>query len=467
MTGILLLLVGCYSYPPVPEPVDGDNFTNLPPEKHRSLPDEYAILTIAQAREVALLNNPDFRSIRHSMAAADARFYRAITSYLPTVDATYDFTEYRDITGGPTNGDVHSTKRTGFRGEWMVFNGLMRTMEVLSAKHAARQAAAQVEDARRLLLEAVGVAYNQVLLARKNIEIARADEQFNLDLLHDTELKYKAGTVSLSEVLNFRIRANDASTNVVRSEYNFDTARAILADLLGLTEGTIAPEKFPPLEQVVEVPEMGVDVYLDVALSNRPDLQAYREALTAAEYRLYARYGAYSPEIIAFADFGWQRDDPGYHGRGQLRYRKQDRFLDYGFKARLEVFDGGRRLFDLRESQAMVAQNQENLTARWITVVSEVRQAHDNFKQQVKLLAISERNLDLVKQTRDLVQEEYKAGSASLTRLNEVQRDLTVAETNLINARISLINARLHLDAVTGTNPTAAGQPVVDIPPGP
>ena len=53
---------------------------------------------------------------------------------------------------------------------------------------------------------------------------------------------------------------------------------------------------------------------------------------------------------------------------------------------------------------------------------------------------------------RDLVDDEYRAGNAELTRLNEAQRDLVSAETNLASSYINVQNAKAQLDAVVGGN---------------
>jgi outer membrane protein TolC len=227
-----LLLAGCYSYPPLPEPVTKWGYTELKSGAHRGLPADCTMLTMAEAQSIALRNNPDYRSARHAMAAASARLYQSLTTYLPTLNATYDLTETRR-NGGVMPAHVYSNKTLGFGAEWVVFNGLMGTMTALAARHDLRESEALERDARRLLLEAVGVAYNQVLLTREGIGISMADEEFNRKLLRETELKHEAGATALSEVLNFRIRVNDARSDLVRSEYSFATARSVLAELLG------------------------------------------------------------------------------------------------------------------------------------------------------------------------------------------------------------------------------------------
>jgi outer membrane protein TolC len=57
----------------------------------------------------------------------------------------------------------------------------------------------------------------------------------------------------------------------------------------------------------------------------------------------------------------------------------------------------------------------------------------------------------LTQKTRELVEEEYKAGNASITRLNEAQRDLVLADTDLSTSIIDLENSKAKLDAAIGS----------------
>ena len=52
--------------------------------------------------------------------------------------------------------------------------------------------------------------------------------------------------------------------------------------------------------------------------------------------------------------------------------------------------------------------------------------------------------------TRQWLDEEYRAGQASLVRLNEAQRNLTQAQSQLALARVGLRQTLKNLDAATG-----------------
>lgn len=450
-----LFLTGCYSYNPLPKGISSNKYTGLNSKERRELPTNCNALSLETAKQIAKKNNPNYLATRHSMAAAAARFHQSIGAYLPTVTANYNMYEYYqspNSRGGAGNKTYprNITKNSGITASWLVFDGLIRTMNMLAAKYEKRQSEALNKDALRLLMQSVRIAYNNIILAKDKIRIAKADELFNRQLYEETKIKYEAGAVPLTDLLNFEIKMHSASSEVIAQEYTFYTARSVLAELMGLTNAILPEDIFPKLEPNKEQFSVDVNVYLDTALQNRPDLRSFRDAMLASKYRVAARWGAFMPTLYAQVNWGHERNDTGMKGRWHFSQRGMDQSFNYGFDAEWVLFNGGRRIFELREAQANLAVSKQNLAEQWISVVAEVRQTYADRVRRAKQMAIYEKNLTLVKKTRDLVEEEYKAGNASITRLNEAQRDLIIADTNLATSIVDLENAKANLDAAVG-----------------
>ena len=452
---VLSAIQGCYNYPSVPDAVNQSTYTDLQRDQQKLLPEDCRILTLETAEQVAVANNPNYLSMSHSVNAAWSRFYASLSAYFPTIDATYGITNNRLIpaSGEGAGGNTPSfSKGGGLQGQWLLFDGLVREMNMLIAKHNAKQAEALDRDAKRLLLQSIASAYNNILLARENIRIAEADADFNEKLYNETELKYKVGEVSLSEPLNFKVKYNQAKNQLIISNYSYITSKYILAALLGLTESDIpANIEFPPLTPKNEQFSSDITVYLDTALANRPDLDAFREALLAANFSVWASWGAFSPTISANGFYGYMRTNTGSGKYSNWESRSQDRSYNYGLTASWTLFNGGQNWFNLKTSQALLAQNQLAVVNKWIQVVSEVRQAQDNYRQAIEQVTLFEETLGLVQKTRDLVEEEYKAGNANLTRVNQAQSDLVRAEADLASSRVNLENAKAQMEAAIGS----------------
>jgi len=297
-----------------------------------------------------------------------------------------------------------------------------------------------------LLIKSVDLQYNQIRLIQENIRISETDKEFQEKLLAESELKYKAGSVSQSSVLNFRVRVNAAESKLIGARYDLVNARDVLAELMGVTRATILEDvTYSVLNEETGVVLSEVGLYLDSALNNRPDLKQYREALKAAEYSLYAKYGAFWPVVTADGSVGLTGTDTNNYPGSDTR--KKTHNINYGVNMTWNLFTGGSRRSAIDEAKALVAQNEKSLEGQWINVIQEVRNAHNTFKQRKEQFVILRETEALQRETRELVAMEYRTGTVELTRLNEAQRDLIAAETEKISALINLYNAKAQLEA--------------------
>jgi outer membrane protein len=325
-------------------------------------------------------------------------------------------------------------------------------MNLLAAKHNWKQSEALERDARRTLIKAVASAYNDILLATEKERIATADMVYNEKLLKETELKFDAGAVPLSDVLNFRINYNNAENSLISASYSLANSKYTLAALMGLTESMLPPTgKFPPIPSAEET-LADVSIYLDTALANRPDLRAYRESLENYKYKYYSSICAFGPVVSATGSTYYQAKTThtsGSYGNANSNYYQKGWNYGYGAGVSWSVFNGGYTYFGMRQAQASVAQAEFTLAGKWIAVIQEVRSAYDNYNVNVRQARLYKKTLELVKKNRDLVEEQYKAGSAAIELLNQADNNVVSAETNMANSLINMQNAKAQLDAAT------------------
>lgn len=447
LAAICLSISGCQQ-PASPiglAPIYSNNIYTGSEDLQRAIPDSMVSLTLEYCLKTALTNNPDFLTTHTAISAAWARYYQSLSTYAPQISANYNYSA-SDQTGRRSTPDINSRANTGgLSAQWLIFDGLMREMNALSSKASAIQTEFLNQDARRILIRSVGVAYNNILLAHEQIRIVEEDQIFNQRLLEEAKTRYDEGTATVSEVYNFQVRLMDTENMLITARATELNNRYVLAQLMGLTTVEIpARITFPYIMNSVHSTYIisDVDIYLNAALNNRPDLKAYRTALTATEYNLYSAYGAYSPKVYANAGASI------YDGSGSAISR-YDR-TNYGVSADWIIFDGFNRWNRIRECQSLIEKSHYEIAKAWLMVVSEVRQAHLSYNTYDKQLEVYRLKLELVKKTRDLVVEEYNAGKTTIVRVNEAQRDVVQGESNVASSSVQLLNARIQLEAATG-----------------
>jgi len=454
---IILLLGGCYSYPPAQVATEENTFSQKKRDRYAKLLIGMKVLTLVQAQKIAVKNNPNYTAAYHAVNAAKMRYYQALGAYSPVVKATFsgggstsDYNQKSSSTVASDNSSAYVNG--GMNATWLLFDGLARTMNVLAQSHSFKAEKALQEDVRRLLMRAVAFTFYDILLAIERQRIAKSNMEFQLSNLRDTQLKFDAGAVPLSEVLNFKVETNVATVSQVQAEYEYEIAVYALARLMGYPDGNFPVIiKFPTISSSTDDRLTSVDVYLDTALNNRPDLRQFRELLKTAKYTMYQSYGPYMPTVTAFGNMQYGSRRTQFTSPSSVNKFASGVF-DGGVQAEWLVFNGLSRFNRVRETEALVAQAKFNIADTWLRVIEDVRGAYINYVMRTKQAQIYKRTLGLVTKQRDLVEEEYQAGNTELARLFQAQNVLVSSEVNLVRSLVALRKAKVSLNAATNTN---------------
>ena len=449
---IALVFGGCQSYTKPPMAVKHSTYTDIPDEEKVLFPEDMKVLSLAQAQEIALKNNPDFLRVQFTIDSARARYYQSFSTYAPTLNAgmsvSQSFSKVTSSSSGEKPWNFSTSVGPSLSGSWLIFDCLGREMNILAQKYSLKQSKDAQADAKRLLLRTVAYSYNDVQQAISQKAIAEAQIDYARKMLKEAQDKYDAGSALLSDVLNFQISLKNGELELIRTEYNIRSAKYVLAGTLGITDGTIPDSvEFDEITMPENEVLADVTVYLDSALSNRPDLQQYRDRLETAKYNFWNSLSAFGPKLNANYNLGynWSRNQTRLDRTTTSKSGTWS--FNYGVSASWNLFNGFSDYFSALQSYASLAESDYALAQTWITVVTDVRTAYDNYMTNLEKADISREIYKLTRETRDLVENEYKAGSALVTRLNEAENSVISAQHSLLSAVINASNAKAQLDA--------------------
>jgi len=417
-------------------------------------------LDLDDVQRMALADNPSLMAAKARIEQAQARIRQAWSTYLPRIDATYSASKTwlaDDISGSFSQlsippdvadqfdiGDTRETYRGGISASWTVFDGFGRRFTNAVARFGAQESEMAYREAQRLMLDAVAVSYHSAQLAREQIEIAEADESFNLRLLDEAKDRRRVGTGSLSDELNFEVRTNAARTTLIQARRTFEIAMIGLATLVGLPDAGFADNIV--LERLDQESSEDLDLpdaepLIDYARAHRPGIQQNKYAVERAEASVWQRRSVFLPRVNATASHDATSSDSQVH--------KDEFSTTVGLNISYSLFAGGYDLAAIAEAKAAVKEAKRTLAAADIQVASETRQSVERLRAAQDELRLQRKNADYVQRNRDLVEKGYAAGQESLVRLNEAQRDLVQARARLAVARVSLRQAWHDLRTAT------------------
>ncbi|MFH1152896.1 MAG: TolC family protein [Pseudomonadota bacterium] len=407
-------------------------------------------ITLDEAFETALKGNPSMAAAKARIERAEEAIRQARASYYPTVSLTGSATRQRlsdtsmaTLPSGSSQGETYYG--TGITGQWVLFSGFSTRYLEQAAALARDQTRSGLEDTRRLLLASVADAYFSAQLALQNRIIAQADRQFNQRLLTEADIKLQVGTGSLSDVLNFRIKVNAADIEMENATFQYDVARVALAALLGIREPDAKlPEPAVLVdEQAHEMETPDLSSLVETALSSRPDIRSSALGLQASRAELGAARSAYYPVLSIQGSLDADRSGGPGVDSGDISNT-------VSLVASYPIFEGWKTSAAVSGANAAVKEAEKNLDSLETQTVAGVRSAVSTVVTTQKQLALLKTSAELTRQTRDLVEQEYLAGSTSLVRLNEAQKEMTTSQGRLALGLVTLRQAWYSLKAQTG-----------------
>ncbi len=405
------------------------------------------ILTLEAAKKIALKNNPTLAAAMERIVQAKEKIKQSKAGYLPAVSiaAAWDHT---DKTENTLPGYEESQYTNKISATQILFDGFMRKYSVLSATYGEKMNSEFEKESRRLLIWSVAQSYLNVQLASENMKIAESDMIFNEKQAREAVAKERAGTGSLSDVLNFETRVNSAKSSLIATNQTYKEAVYSLAALLGFAD-SLLPKGMKVTKLNNETIEKNIPCDLDkdikIFVEQRSDIKQAYYSLKDSEAKISQVKAEFYPQISLTGAYGNSGDWDSISDGDNLA-------ASVGINVSFNLFNGGSSVSKTKEARSEKRRMEKELENAKNLAVSEMRSAWDNIGSARQQLLLQEENADLVKKTRDLVEKEYKAGQVSLVRLNEAQNDLVASLGGLAKAKVSLILALEEFDYYTGRN---------------
>jgi outer membrane protein TolC len=405
-------------------------------------------LTLSKAWEMALEANPTEEISLARVQQAVSRLQQAKGGYHPRLDlrASGSRLEYSESQKSrfPLAPDAVEQFDIGVDATWLLWDSGTRKYRTEAAGRSLAAAEAGRSTSRANLLTDVGQAFTLAQLAKENLKIALEDVAFQARQLEDSARKEAAGLNSRADRLNFEIRKRGSESIAVREQARYEDAMAVLAALLGLESAASLPE---PAELYTEKPEMNVPdpetVWSEVQ-QTLPELRQSAEQLASAELQVKSQQGTLRPDLSLFGNLRLEREeDPNFAG--------DDLTNAIGVQLTWSLWNGQILQEQVREQEALVREVEAADRQLRLQTRSRLEQAVANVRASDRALELTRETFELSRENRDLVEASYRAGRATLLRLNEAQRDFNNAGSRFAAARLQLQIDWINLQRAMGT----------------
>jgi outer membrane protein len=399
-------------------------------------------LTLAQAQQLALRNNPQFTAAQYNAAAAYQTAPQYKAAYEPTVFGSVTTVGAdngsRLAAGALNNPIVYSRVGTGLSIAQMITD-FGRTANLIAMAKLQASAQDQVtETTRAQILLSTSRAYFAILRAQAVLKVASQTVTARQTVSDQVTALAESKLRSNLDVSFANVNLADAKLLLVQAQSDVKAAEADLATAMGLpnASGFVLDEEPIP----APMPDT-VDALIREAIQNRPELKSLRLQQNAAERFTRAEHALYFPSIGVVGTAGFV--PTGYEAI-------PSRYGAVGMNVSIPIFNGG--LFKARQTQAELRAKAatENVNDLQNRVIRDVRVAWLSATTAYDRMGLTRQLLEQAKIALDLAQARYDLGLGNIVELSTAQLNVTSAQIADASALYEYQTQRIFVDYQTG-----------------
>jgi outer membrane protein TolC len=414
---------------------------------------EPLVLTLDQAVELALKQNPFHLAVLESEDQARARVRSAFAGFLPSFNAQGQRTlseklmaiEFPSMIPGepPQRIEIDFTRdyQTAFSLSVPVFAGGRILAGYNQSRYGLKASQESIRQSEQETVFNVKRAFYGYLVAKEFVDVA--EEALSLAERHFENVKnlYEVGMASKFDLLRSEVQASNLRPQVIRARNGLATAELGLKHVLGV-------ELDRPVEVrgklAFEEVEIEVNKAIEEALARRPEVRQMDFQVRMAGEMVKMARGAFAPTVSIGGAFNYWADKFSF-ARGTW-----SNYYGINLVVTLPIFNGLQNHARLAESKSALRQAELTRKGLLETVELDVRQAALNYEQARETLLSQEKNVEEAREAVRIAELNYQEGLATNLDVSTAQVALSQARMNYTQALYDCVISLAQLEKAVG-----------------
>jgi outer membrane protein len=417
-------------------------------------------LSLRQAVEIAIEKNPLRKAAIADTKAASADVREARSFLMPHLnfsetatrgnDPVYVFgselRQQRFTTADFVLNELNTPRPFGnfstrFGGTWNLFDSFASWHGVNRAKQMNEAAAQQLDRTDQEIVFRVVSAYYQVLLARKQLEVAEQSVRTAEAITERSQSRFDSGLVVESDLLTAKVRMAARQQELIRARDDLELARG----QLNLAMGMPPESSFQLAEELAEraLPVPALAEAEKQALTNRPELKRINAEQSAQHETVAIAKSSFGPRMNAFA--GWEMDNPTFLAGGG-----GNNWLG-GIELQIDIFQGGGKRAELSRQRALEEKVIAMKQAATDGVRLEVRRAYYDVDASRRQVEVARAAIAQAQESVRINQDRYDTGLITITDLLGAEESARRSQTDYWEALYRFHTSYANLELASGS----------------
>jgi outer membrane protein TolC len=418
-------------------------------------------LTLTQAIDLALKQNRELKLAQLAVVDSEHKKEIARSAYYPLISNESKFTHITELAGveiplgafgnhpstGPIPGQTLFLDQ-GLTTAYTSGTGLEQPVtQMFRIRESNRAAAADIKSARaqanqtqnQIALK-VRQLYYGILIAQLKQQAAQEEITASQVKLQESLDEVERGQALEEVALESRASALDARQAALVQRLQIHDLTISLDDLLGLPLNTnpvleadsSAPAPIPSREECIRI-----------AQDRSPEIQAAKQSVEKAKAGLAAAKDEYIPDVTGLARYSYQSGIPFL----------VHNFGTFGFSFTYDLFDGGKRVAEIKDSRTLLSQAELNLARIEDEVTVQVETAYDKVEQMQDLVGVADQVMQTRAEASRVTDRRFEQTAALASARAEAHAKTISAQASSLEATLGLFLAQGDLRRTMGELP--------------
>ncbi|WP_158944958.1 TolC family protein [Granulicella sp. S190] len=419
-------------------------------------------LTLSQAIDLALAQNRTLKLARLSIDDSRHKKQIARSSYYPQITNQSSFRYVTQVEGveipagafgtPPATGPIPAQKLFLDQGSLTSYQSITAinqpVTQLLKVREANRAATADINTAKIKLSQAEDEIALRTRQLFYNVLIAQLRKDAATEEVDAGKVKFQESTDDVARGHSLEIVALeshaallDAQQTVLTETLQLHDLTLTLDDLLGLPLNT----KLHLLPETTEtpLPLASREDSLHTAEANNPEILAARQSVIKARASLAASKDEFIPDLTLYGHYDYQS------GTSFLVHN----FGAFGFNFKYDLFDGGRRVAQIKDAHTILAQAELSLQKLEDEVTVQVETAYDKVQQLQQMVDVAKESLEVRVEASRLSDRQFEQNAALASAQAEAHAKSVSAQASLLEANLGLSLAQGDLKRIVGEMP--------------
>jgi protease secretion system outer membrane protein len=414
-------------------------------------------VTLQQAYEAALKNDPQYRMSFYEKESAKENRVIGRSYLLPSVSASYsasrnvvDLTTRRQVDLGPPLGvqTAESVSHPRYLSHSSVvqlrqpilnLDGIARYRQ---GKVIAAQGEAAFETGTDEVTVRVTSAYMDALFADDQVALSKVSRDMYVEMMHVNNRLFEKGEGTKTDMLETQARLDIAEAQLSEAQDNAVAARETLAGIIGMDPGNL--DKLGASFRPATITPGSFEEWERIARERNHELKTARLAVENARLEISKNRAGHYPRVDFIAAYS-KGDNESINTYGQDTVNRS-----IGVQVSIPIYQGGAISATTRQAAAGYARAQSDLDARTNKVMVELRKAHSAVLSSVHKIEALEKAVASGKELMKATEQSIKGGVRINLDLLNAQQQLYTSQRDLAQARYTYLIGLLRLRAAAG-----------------